>query len=168
MTIGGLATAGSGANLHISEFIVYNEVVAGLDREIMEGYLAHKWGIASSLPTGHLYKSSAPSGIKTPQTAVSLGQKQTGSFTHNLTGLASGKLYHYRYKAANNGGSGYSDTSSFVTVGTPSINVTGATDVTPTAVTLNTKIESSGGVSFQVGAPFAQHRNRYDDVDGRK
>ena len=154
LTIGGLATAGSGANLHISEFIVYNEVVAGLDREIMEGYLAHKWGIASSLPTGHLYKSSAPSGIKTPQTAVSLGQKQTGSFTHNLTGLASGKLYHYRY-AANNGGADYSDTSSFVTVGTPSINVTGATDVTPTAVTLNTKIESSGGVSFQVGAPFS-------------
>ena len=169
LTIGGLASAGSGANLHISEFIVYNEVVAGLDREIMEGYLAHKWGIASSLPTGHLYKSSAPSGIKTPQTAVSLGQKQTGSFTHNLTGLASGKLYHYRYKAANNGGSGYSDTNSFVTVGTPSINVTGATDVTPTAVTLNTKIESSGGVSFQVGGAFlTQHRNRHDDVDGWK
>ena len=62
---------------------------------------------------------------------------------------------------------GYSDTSSFVTVGTPS-SVTGATDVTPTAVTLNTKIESSGGVSFQVGAPFSPARNRNDDVDGRK
>ena len=72
-----------------------------------------------------------------------------------MTGLDAGKLYHYRFKAANNGGSSYSDTSSFVTVGTPSINVTGATDVTPTAVTLNTKIESSGGVSFQVGAPFS-------------
>ena len=76
LAIGGLASAANGANLHISEFLVYNDVVAGLDREIMEGYLAHKWGLASSLPSGHLYKSSAPSGIKTPETAVSLGQKQ--------------------------------------------------------------------------------------------
>ena len=155
LAIGGLASAANGANLHISEFLVYNDVVAGVDREIMEGYLAHKWGLASSLPTGHLYKSSAPSGIKTPETSVSLGQKATGAFTHNLTGLTAGKLYHYRFKAANNGGSSFSDTSSFVTVGTPSIRVTGATDVSPTQVTLNTKIESSGGVSFQVGAPFS-------------
>ena len=149
LAIGGLASAASGANLHISEFIVYNEVVAGLDREIMEGYLAHKWGLASSLPDGHLYKSSAPT-TKTPLTTASLGQKPTGAFTHNLTGLAPGKLYHYRFKAANNGGAGYSDTSSFVTIGTPTIKVTGATDVTPNSVTLNTKIESSGGVTFQV------------------
>ena len=145
------ATAASGANLHISEFIVYNEVVAGLDREIMEGYLAHKWGIASSLPTGHLYKSSAPSGIKTPQTAVNLGQNKPVAFTHNLTGLASGKLYHYKYKASNNGGSGYSDTSSFVTVGTPSINVTGATDVTQTAVTLTPRSNRAVGYPSKSG-----------------
>ena len=154
LTIGGLATAASGANLHISEFIAYNEVVAGIDREIMEGYLAHKWGLTSSLPDGHLYKTSAPT-TKTPLTSASIGQKPTGAFTHNLTGLTAGKLYHYRFKATNNGGSGYSDTNSFVTIGTPTIKVTGATDVTPTSVTLNTKIESSGGVSFQVGAPFS-------------
>ena len=42
-----------------------------------------------------------------------------------------------------------------VTIGNPTINVTGASDVTPSSVTLNTKIESTGGVSFQVGAPFS-------------
>lgn len=31
------------------------------DREAIEGYLAHKWGIESKLPTGHPYKSSPPS-----------------------------------------------------------------------------------------------------------
>ena len=155
VTIGGHSGGANGANFYLSEFLIYNEVVAGLDRQIMEGYLAHKWGLASSLPTGHLYKTSAPSGIKTPLTTANLGQKNTGAFTHNLTGLDAGKLYHYRFKASNNGGSSYSDTSSFVTIGTPTIKVTGATDVTPTAVTLNTKIESSGGVSFQVGAPFS-------------
>lgn len=36
-------------------------VVCGTaDRAIVEGYLAHKWGVASSLPSGHLYKSVAP------------------------------------------------------------------------------------------------------------
>ena len=155
LTIGGHSGGANGANIYLSEFLVYNQVVGGIDREIMEGYLGHKWGVASSLPDGHLYKSSAPLGIKTPETSVSLGSKSTGSFTHNLTGLAPGTLYHYRYEASNNGGSSFSDTSSFVTIGNPTINVTGASDVTPSSVTLNTKIESTGGVSFQVGAPFS-------------
>ena len=30
------------------------------DREKIEGYLAHKWGIESKLPAGHTYKTSAP------------------------------------------------------------------------------------------------------------
>lgn len=30
------------------------------ERQKIEGYLAHKWGIASDLPAGHPYKSSAP------------------------------------------------------------------------------------------------------------
>lgn len=30
------------------------------DRQIMEGYLAHKWGIEASLPAEHPYKSAAP------------------------------------------------------------------------------------------------------------
>ena len=52
VTIGGHSGGADGANFYLSEFLIYNEVVAGLDRQIMEGYLAHKWGLASSLPTG--------------------------------------------------------------------------------------------------------------------
>jgi len=41
----------------------YAEVIAftdGNDREIVEGYLAHKWGQTTLLPAGHPYKSIAP------------------------------------------------------------------------------------------------------------
>jgi hypothetical protein len=48
----------SDGDLH--ELIIYNEPLAQADREKVEGYLAHKWGLTSSLPTGHPYKSSAP------------------------------------------------------------------------------------------------------------
>ena len=29
-------------------------------RELLEGYLAHKWGFTSNLPAGHPYKTNAP------------------------------------------------------------------------------------------------------------
>lgn len=33
------------------------------DRQIMEGYLAHKWGLTANLDAGHPYKSAAPVGL---------------------------------------------------------------------------------------------------------
>jgi hypothetical protein len=44
----------------ISELLVFNQTLNTNDRQKLEGYLAHKWGLASNLPVGHLYKSSAP------------------------------------------------------------------------------------------------------------
>jgi hypothetical protein len=42
-------------------------------RQLIEGYLAHKWGIASKLPADHPYKNSAPtSGKKRPRINGSL------------------------------------------------------------------------------------------------
>jgi hypothetical protein len=43
------------------EIIAFDSTLAALDREKLEGYLAHKWGFAASLPTGHPYKSAPPS-----------------------------------------------------------------------------------------------------------
>jgi len=43
------------------EIIAFASTLAALDREKLEGYLAHKWGFAGSLPTGHPYKSAPPS-----------------------------------------------------------------------------------------------------------
>ena len=59
----------------IAEFIILPEVSA-LNQEKIEGYLAHKWGLESSLPSGHSYKTAAPTvgsggsttGLPTPTT----------------------------------------------------------------------------------------------------
>jgi hypothetical protein len=42
------------------EILFYNSVLSTNDRQKVEGYLAHKWAITSSLPVGHPYKTAAP------------------------------------------------------------------------------------------------------------
>lgn len=44
----------------IGEVIMLNKAVSTADREKIEGYLAHRWGLEGSLPSGHPYKNSAP------------------------------------------------------------------------------------------------------------
>ena len=44
---------------HIGEIIIINSV-QDIDRQKVEGYLAHKWGVESKLPSDHPYKTSAP------------------------------------------------------------------------------------------------------------
>ena len=45
---------------YISEIIHLNYAASDSDRQKIEGYLAHKWGLESRLPTNHPYKASAP------------------------------------------------------------------------------------------------------------
>jgi hypothetical protein len=49
----------------IGEIIICPEEHDSTTRQKMEGYLAHKWGLAAQLPDGHLYKGSAPPGSTT-------------------------------------------------------------------------------------------------------
>jgi hypothetical protein len=42
------------------EIIAYNTVPSLANRQLIEGYLAWKWGLQGSLPAGHPYKSAAP------------------------------------------------------------------------------------------------------------
>lgn len=44
----------------IAELIFTDTVLASGDREKVEGYLAHKWGLTGNLDSGHPYKSSPP------------------------------------------------------------------------------------------------------------
>ena len=44
----------------IAEVIIMSTSAATADREKIEGYLAHKWGLTANLPAGHPYKTSAP------------------------------------------------------------------------------------------------------------
>jgi len=45
----------------IGEFIVIPGAVSEEDRQKLEGYLAHKWGLEANLPADHPYKTEAPS-----------------------------------------------------------------------------------------------------------
>jgi hypothetical protein len=46
---------------HVCEVIHYPGVIATNQRQKVEGYLAHKWGLQSTLPTNHPHKTTAPS-----------------------------------------------------------------------------------------------------------
>lgn len=48
------------AQLELCELIIFDGDLSTQDRESVEGYLAHKWGLAGLLPTAHPYKSEAP------------------------------------------------------------------------------------------------------------
>jgi len=48
---------------NIAEFIVIRRVLGETERQKIEGYLAWKWGLQTSLPTGHPYKTAAPTTI---------------------------------------------------------------------------------------------------------
>jgi len=48
------------ANGTIAETLAYSTALSTADRQLVEGYLAWKWGTVSSLPGDHPYKSAAP------------------------------------------------------------------------------------------------------------
>jgi len=61
-------SAGDSLDGMVAEFVLVDGTMSDADREKMEGYLAHKWGIA--LEAGHPYESVAPTGAGAP---VSIG-----------------------------------------------------------------------------------------------
>ena len=58
--IGSDAGFGETFNGYFAEIIIVPSIVSTADRQLIEGYLAWKWGLTSSLPNDHPYKSSAP------------------------------------------------------------------------------------------------------------
>jgi hypothetical protein len=58
----GWATNVGKMNGSLSEVLVFNISHTDTQRQIVEGYLAWKWGLQSSLPDNHPFKSAAPSG----------------------------------------------------------------------------------------------------------
>jgi hypothetical protein len=63
-TVGG--ALGNYGAIDVCEVVVFLSVVSAGDIQRLEGYLAHKWGLADSLPAGHPYKSAAPTATGDP------------------------------------------------------------------------------------------------------
>ena len=60
-TISGLKGAiGNSWNGKIYEIVSYQSLLSTTERQKVEGYLAYKWGLQSSLPSAHPYKSTRP------------------------------------------------------------------------------------------------------------
>jgi len=57
----GADNAGNSFDGIVAEVIIVESSMSDNDRQKIEGYLAHKWGLAASLPDGHPYKDAAPS-----------------------------------------------------------------------------------------------------------
>ena len=57
-TIGSNSNSGDFWNGGVSEILSMNDVTGY--EEIIEGYLAHRWGLTGSLPSGHTYKTDPP------------------------------------------------------------------------------------------------------------
>jgi hypothetical protein len=64
-TTTGLGTQGGNYSFYgnIMEILIYNSVLSSTDRQNVEGYLAWKWGIQTTLPSAHPYYSAAPSAV---------------------------------------------------------------------------------------------------------
>ena len=60
MRLGGVGTTPSFTG-YICEIIITHKVLSEYDRQLIEGYLAHKWGLTSGLPSSHPYKYVPPS-----------------------------------------------------------------------------------------------------------
>lgn len=45
---------------YFAEVVICDALLSQSDREKLEGYLAHKWGLTGNLPVSHPYKSTAP------------------------------------------------------------------------------------------------------------
>jgi hypothetical protein len=48
------------SNISVAEIIVLYEAISTVNRQKLEGYLAHKWGLTASLPADHPYKTAVP------------------------------------------------------------------------------------------------------------
>jgi hypothetical protein len=48
------------ANTELSEIVVTHSTMTTTDRQKLEGYLAHKWGLTANLPIDHPYKTTPP------------------------------------------------------------------------------------------------------------
>lgn len=85
--------AGSSASPYdgaICEVIAVASVVDAATRELLEGYLAHKWGFASNLDGGHPYKSEAPK-------ILYLGSRLNGKLRVELESVRGGLTSHQHH-----------------------------------------------------------------------
>ena len=114
----------------LGEIMMVQDKMDESDRLQLEGYLAHKWGLITSLPSTHPYKSEPPHGPQGP----------------NITGIpTSAGAFPVTVKATNIWGS---DTNTFTLTVDPAMPralTLAGTEVVSTGARLNGSLHDSGG-----------------------
>ncbi|MBT7742505.1 MAG: hypothetical protein HN727_11945, partial [Opitutae bacterium] len=88
-----LDKVGNGFTGEIAEALVYDQDVNSVNRQKIEGYLAHKWGISNSLSSIHPFRSTPPTfGGSQTITFPPLVDKAVGDPSFSLTAFASSGL----------------------------------------------------------------------------
>lgn len=88
LSIGGRMDEVSTADGFVAETLILSSSLSEADRHMLEGYLAHKWGMATNLPAAHPFKSAAPtkSGDSAVVTLIgTAGDPENDPFTTSWT-----------------------------------------------------------------------------------
>ncbi|HEX7310380.1 MAG TPA: hypothetical protein VF232_04310 [Gaiellaceae bacterium] len=89
------------------------------------------------------YGTSTSYGSKTPEKSAGSGTS-AGSVSAGLSGLARGKLYHFRLVATSDAGLSRGADRTFSTIGAPAVVTRAATSVAPTSARLNGTVTPNG------------------------
>ncbi|MFZ9065676.1 MAG: hypothetical protein ACO22U_18735, partial [bacterium] len=105
LSLGAYSNVGEASKGEVAELIAFDSVLSSNDRQKVEAYLAHKWGLSSLMPNSHPFKSASPI----------LDPRGLDSYTTELSNLVANNTYYYRVAATNSQGTDWADqTASFV------------------------------------------------------
>jgi hypothetical protein len=81
-------------NGDLAELVIYNRELNNGEIQEIEGYLAHKWALAGSLPSSHPWKSTTTTAPAPAITSASSASASVGSsFTYSITTNLSSALF---------------------------------------------------------------------------
>ena len=145
---GAPGTAAGQSEWQLGEFIILS--ASGLtenDRFRIEGYLAHKWGLTSSMGASHLYRNSAP-----------LNQPVTGNVNFEFVGATVGQpgsgvstsLTIDVLRSGSQGAATGDEYACAATIDQVGGNAVQNTDYTGLPVTLNWEVDETDSQNFEI------------------
>ena len=142
VTVGNFDQQNAGGSGIQYEILALSAAPSVADRERIEGYLAHKWGLTANLPSGHTYKTSSPSIAIAGTWSSSNPAVATINSSGVITAVSAGTCT-FTYTTTTTTTTGCSSTTSALTVspasvgGTVAGSATGCTGTNSTTLTLS-------------------------------
>lgn len=81
LVLGGETNTARCADVRLGEFLIFPGVINAETRQTIEGYLAHKWALASKLPAAHPYKTLPPTYVATTTLGGTISDAENNPLT---------------------------------------------------------------------------------------